>query len=386
MNISIIAGARPQFIKAAMVVRALKGGGRLRPSLVHTGQHYDRNMSQVFFDELGIPAPARSLGVGSGSHGAMTGRILERVEAALLEDRPAAVVVLGDTNSTLAGALAAAKLHIPVFHVEAGLRSFNRAMPEEVNRVLADHVSAVLFAPTVTAVANLKREGFPDPAVGGRLLDPAAAAGLPRLGDLSGPLVANVGDVMYDAARYYADRARAGSRVLEDMGLESRGYVLATVHRAENTDDPARLEGILGALAEAARDLPVVLPLHPRTRAVLDRCGRANELLDGITVTEPLSYLDMVRLEMDARVVCTDSGGVQKEAFFHGVPCVTVRDETEWVELVEAGCNVVAGTRKEDILRALDRMRVLTVPADADFYGSGRAGETMAAVMERVLA
>lgn len=326
-RILTIVGARPQFIKAAAVSREiLKHPGRLEEVMVHTGQHYDPNMSQVFFDELEIPVPKYNLEVSGGAHGAMTGRMLEGIEKILLDEKPDWVLIYGDTNSTLAGALAAAKLHIPVAHVEAGLRSFNMRMPEEINRILADRVSTLLLCPTDAAVKNLAREGVSQG-------------------------VHNVGDVMYDVALYYRERARTSSRILETLNLEEKGFALATCHRAENTDDPARLEGIIRALAEIASDMSVVLPLHPRTRKLLKQFGLEQHLA-ALTVVEPLAFLDMVALEQAAKVILTDSGGVQKEAFFYRVPCITMRDETEWIETVELGWNVLVGASYKEILKA----------------------------------
>lgn len=306
-----VVGARPQFIKAATVTRAAAARDEFHEVMVHTGQHFDPNMSDVFFDELAIPEPNYHLGIAADSHGAMTGRMLERIEEVIIRERPDWVLVYGDTNSTLAGALAAAKLHVPVAHVEAGLRSFNRRMPEEINRVLVDHVSALLLCPTVTAMENLAREG----------------------------VVANahhVGDVMYDAAIASRLRARERSTILARLGLEPDEFVLATVHRAENTDDPTRLREVLDLLQTTSRARPVVLPLHPRTRNAAARYGID---LDGLIVTEPVGYLDMSRLLDACSEVMTDSGGVQKEAYFYGKPCVTLRDETEWVETIRAGWN-----------------------------------------------
>ncbi len=294
MRILTVVGARPQFVKAAPLARALAAVPGIEHRLVHTGQHYDDALSDLFFRELEIPPPARNLGIGSGPHGAQTGRMLEAVEAAFLEDRPDRVVVYGDTNSTLAGAVAAVKLHIPVAHVEAGLRSFNRRMPEEINRVLTDHASDLLFAPTAAAVENLRREGIPESRV--------------RLS----------GDVMYDAALHFGRAASAREGLLRKLDLAPRAYVLATVHRAENTDDAARLQGILGGLARLAARLPVVWPMHPRTRAVLAARGIA--LPAGVRAVDPVGYLDMILLETRARAIVTDSGGVQKEAFMYGIP------------------------------------------------------------------
>ncbi|WP_275395077.1 non-hydrolyzing UDP-N-acetylglucosamine 2-epimerase [Spiribacter vilamensis] len=317
-----VIGARPQFIKAASVSRAIHAKEGLAEVLVHTGQHFDANMSDVFFDELGIPAPDYHLGVSGGGHGAMTGRMLERLEELLEKEAPDWVLVYGDTNSTLAGALAAAKLHIPVAHVEAGLRSFNRRMPEELNRILTDQLADILFTPTDTASDNLRREG------------------------VSESRIAQVGDVMFDAALFYAERAAERSAILNEHGLNKGEYVLATIHRAENTDDPERLGAIMTGLEAAAQERPVVLPLHPRTRAAMAREGFEPQ---HIRLIEPVGYLDMVALESNAAVIATDSGGVQKEAYFHGVPCVTLRDETEWVELVEMGWNELAPPGSADI-------------------------------------
>ena len=313
-----IVGARPQFIKAAMVTRALQPVSDVRHIVIHTGQHYDANMSSVFFEELEIPNPDVNLGIGAGLQGAQTGRMLEAIERTLQDPRASMVVVYGDTNSTLAGALAAAKLHIPLAHVEAGLRSFNRRMPEEINRVVTDHVADLLFAPTRAAVENLVKEGF------------------------SERQIHLVGDVMYDAALYYGAFAERSSRILSSLGLEPRGFVLATVHRAENTDDGSRLKIILDALSEIAVETCVVWPLHPRTKAALIRERLLDRSTSPIRFLDPVGYLDMISLEKNARLIATDSGGVQKEAFFYQVPCVTLRDETEWVELTRMGWNRLA--------------------------------------------
>lgn len=346
MKILTVIGARPQFIKAASVSRAISEFGTASEVLVHTGQHYDANMSEVFFAELAIPTPKYHLGIGSGPHGAQTGRMLEAIEGVLLTEQPDWVLVYGDTNSTLAGALAAVKLHIPVAHVEAGLRSFNRQMPEEINRVLTDHASDMLFAPTEAAVDNLVREGIADRKVH------------------------QVGDVMFDAALYYAKRATERSNLLERLSLDPKSYVLATVHRAENTDHPERLRAIFAGLSEVADALPVVLPLHPRTRRYL-----AELAIDAsrLRLLDPVGYLDMVMLEKHARLIATDSGGVQKEAYFYRVPCVTLRDETEWVELVEHGWNRLVpplspASISQTILQNLD-----TQGAEIALYGEGRA-------------
>jgi UDP-GlcNAc3NAcA epimerase len=355
MKLVTVIGARPQFIKAAAVSRLLRAAPDTREITVHTGQHYDENMSDVFFQELGIPRPDYHLGVGSGSHGAMTGRMLEKIESVAVAEKPDVLLVYGDTNSTLAGALAAAKLQIPVAHVEAGLRSFNRKMPEEINRVLTDHVSKWLFCPTPVAVENLAREGIADARV------------------------ALVGDVMYDVT--LAVRDRAGG--VERWGVKPGAYILATIHRAENTDDPARLEAVFDGLRQIAREIPVVLPLHPRTRAVLARAGKPAEA-EGLKVIDPVGYLDMTGLERHARLVVTDSGGVQKEAFFHRVPCVTLRDETEWVELVSLGWNRIVPPHSAATVRDGVRAALAGGPGrepPPDLYGGGRAAERIVAAL-----
>ncbi|MGI6601608.1 MAG: non-hydrolyzing UDP-N-acetylglucosamine 2-epimerase [Dethiobacteria bacterium] len=330
MKVVTVLGARPQFIKAAAVSRLLRALPGVTEIFIHTGQHYDENMSGVFFSELEIPQPEYNLGVGSGSHGAQTGQMLELVEQVLLQEKPDRVLVYGDTNSTLAGALAAVKLHIPVAHVEAGLRSFNRRMPEEINRVLADHASELLFAPTEAAVRNLRGEGIPEERI--------------KL----------VGDVMHDAALFYGAKAEIKSDILERLQINRKGYILATIHRAENTDEPRRLRAILGGLLQAAADISVIFPVHPRTRSALEREALISIDHPDLHMIDPVGYLDMVMLEKHARLIATDSGGVQKEAFFHGVPCVTLRDETEWVELVELGWNRIVPPRSErEVAQAL---------------------------------
>lgn len=347
MKIVSVVGARPQFIKAAPVSREIRK--EHTEILVHTGQHYDYAMSRVFFDELGIPEPDYNLGVGSGSHGWQTGQMMIRIEQVLLKEQPDWVLVYGDTNSTLAGALAAAKLHIPVAHVEAGLRSYNRRMPEEINRVLTDHASDLLLAPTATAAANLRYEGIPEERI--------------HL----------VGDVMYDAALFYGAKAEAKSRILERLGLRPKGYVLATVHRAENTDDPERLRAIFEGLSQVACSIPVVVPLHPRTRAALDRAGLSDGTVDALALIEPVGYLDMALLEKHASVIATDSGGVQKEAFFYRVPCVTLRLETEWTELVELGWNHVVQQLEPGKVATAIRLASGPASIDGQPYGNGDA-------------
>lgn len=349
MKVLTVLGARPQFVKASAVSSAMQRIGGLDEVVVHTGQHFDENMSAVFFAELGARAPAYNLGIHGGTHGAMTGQMLAAVERILLDERPDAVLVYGDTNSTLAGALAAVKLHIPVAHVEAGLRSFNMAMPEEVNRILTDRIAKWLFTPTAIAAQHLLNEGI------------AAAQ------------IAPVGDVMYDVALRHGARVDASGRALGALGLAPGSYLLATVHRAENTDDVQRLANIVDALEAIAAKLPVVWPLHPRTRGVLLRMGRLERLTANLRLIDPVGYLDMVQLEKHAAVIATDSGGVQKEAFFYRVPCVTLRDETEWVELVEAGWNRLAPPTSPEAIADAVFGAIGTQGADVRPYGDGDA-------------
>lgn len=359
VKVVTIVGARPQFIKAAALSRVIRDDyfRSVEEVLVHTGQHYDENMSRVFFDDLDIPKPKYNLEISGGNHGAMTGRMLEAVENVLLQEKPDWVLIYGDTNSTLAGALAAAKMHLPMAHVEAGLRSFNMRMPEEVNRIVSDRISTLLLCPTETAVKNLQLEGITHG-------------------------VHNVGDVMYDVALFYRERARQHSTALTDYKVSPGGFALATCHRAENTDDPSRLGEILGALADVARTMPVVMPLHPRTRKLIDHYGFAG-FLSTLTVTEPLPFLDMVALEQAARLILTDSGGVQKEAFFYGVPCITMRDETEWVETVELGANRLVGASHAAVLEAVE----VVMQSDSRLgnsapYGDGYAASRIVALLE----
>jgi UDP-GlcNAc3NAcA epimerase len=358
-----VVGARPQFIKAAVVSHAIASSGEMREIMVHTGQHYDDNMSRAFFQDLQIPSPAHNLGIGSGPHGLQTGRMLERLEAVMLEIGPDTVLVYGDTNSTLAGALAAAKLNIPVGHVEAGLRSYNRRMPEETNRIVSDHLSTLLFVPTQTAAENLAREGIP------------------------AERVHLTGDVMYDAAIHYGKRADRESHVLQELGLQSKEYILTTIHRAENTDTASRLTAIVEALVTTAREFRIVFPLHPRTRASLRQAGLLSLLEGALCITEPAGYLEMIALEKNARLIVTDSGGVQKEAFFYRVPCITLRDETEWVELVQGGWNrcVSPALGMQAIVESLREWGTsFSPPTHTDaFYGDGKASQAIADTLSK---
>ncbi|MFI5348162.1 MAG: non-hydrolyzing UDP-N-acetylglucosamine 2-epimerase [Elusimicrobiota bacterium] len=349
MKILTVVGARPQFIKAAALSRELRRAHR--EILVHTGQHYSGNMSDIFFKELDLPAPDYNLGVGSGGHGVQTGRMLARIETVLLKERPDCVLVYGDTNSTLAGALAAVKLHIPVVHVEAGLRSFNRGMPEEINRILTDQASTLLFCPSRTAAANLRKEGI--------------VAG-----------VHIVGDIMQDALLFAARKAARRSAVLQKLGLEPGGYLLATVHRAENTDDPVRLRRILSALRTLAKGEPVIFPVHPRTKKQMRALGAGH---GRVRMIAPVGYLDMIMLERSARLILTDSGGVQKEAYWLEVPCLTLRDETEWVETVPSGWNRLVGANEQDIVRAARAAR--RPAAHPHLYGDGRSARRCASLL-----
>jgi UDP-N-acetylglucosamine 2-epimerase len=357
MKLVTVIGARPQFVKAAPVSKALGAAGH-REVLVHTGQHYDRRMSQVFFDELGIPPPDVNLEIGSGAHGAQTGAMLARTEEVILAEQPDWVLIYGDTNSTLAGALAAVKLHVPVAHVEAGLRSFNRAMPEEINRVVADHLSEVLLCPSRTAVENLTAEGV---TRGVHL----------------------VGDVMYDAVLGFAGIAAERSVVMRELNIEPRAYLLATVHRAENTDDPDKLRAILAAFAGIEET--VIFPAHPRTRKALADAGEGADALRlpaNVRLVEPVGYLDMLMLERNARMILTDSGGVQKEAYWLDVPCVTLRDETEWVETLETGWNVLTGTDPARIVEAVTKRVLPPAESKPQLYGDGRVAERCVRVLE----
>ncbi len=346
MKVLTVVGARPQFIKAAPVSRILCK--EHQEIFVHTGQHYDYEMSKIFFDGLNLPEPDHNLGVGSGKHGQQTGKMLAALEDVMLHERPDTVLVYGDTNSTMAGALAAVKLHIPVAHVEAGLRSFNRHMPEEINRVVTDHVSDLLFCPTQTAVDHLKKEGIGDG-------------------------VWLTGDVMLDALLENVEVAAEKSNILDLLELSAEAYLLATVHRPSNTDQRQNLANIVAALMEI--DEPVVLPLHPRTEKALKRFELYATLLgdDGVILTQPLGYLDFLELEQHARMILTDSGGVQKEAYFLHKPCITLREETEWVETLENGWNVLVGANKDEILSNMRGRKIDASPKE--LFGDGRAAE-----------
>ncbi len=344
MKILTILGARPQFIKAGSVSREIAKHSELEEVIAHTGQHYDANMSDIFFEEMQIPKPHYFLGIGGKSHGAMTGQMIEKIEEVALKEQPDWVLVYGDTNSTLAGALVASKLHIKLAHIEAGLRSFNMKMPEEINRILTDRVSQILFCPTEVAIDNLNKEGYQN-------MDCK---------------IVKSGDVMQDGAIFYKQHAQKPPLPIQD------NFILCTIHRAENTDDIQRLKQIFEALETIAQKQPIVLPLHPRTNKIIAQ-NKIN-LSDNITIIEPVGYLEMVWLIDHCSMVMTDSGGLQKEAFFFGKPCITLRDETEWVELIEHQFNILAGADKTKILSAYDNTNnYFATDFKKDLYGGGQA-------------
>lgn len=344
MKIITIVGARPQFIKAAPVSKTLRT--EHEEIIIHTGQHYDANMSDIFFNELKIPRPDYNLEIGSGSHGMMTGRMLEKLEEIYLKEKPDFVLVYGDTNSTLAGALAASKLLIPVIHIEAGLRSFNKAMPEEQNRILTDHISDLLLVPTEDAIKNLTNEGI-------------------KKG------IHNVGDVMYDAVLMFKEIAKSKSGLLKELDVNSGEYILTTIHRAENTNDINRLRNMIEALNESGEK--IILPLHPRTKKFIE--GYGLNFNENIKVIDPIGYLEMLMLEENSKMIVTDSGGVQKEAYFMGKPCITMRDETEWVETVACGWNVVVGTDKSKILDNIRNFKPTRI--QQAIFGDGNAAQNI---------
>ena len=362
IKIASVVGARPQFIKAAVVSSRLRAHPEIREVLIHTGQHYSQTMSDVFFEQLEIPRPDVNLGVGKANPAAQIGNMLIRLDSVLKSEPFDWVLVYGDTNSTLAGALAAVKAGIPLAHVEAGLRSFNRKMPEEINRLTTDHLADLLLTPTDTADVNLRKEGIP------------------------AERIAHVGDVMYDSVLYYREKARTRSRILESLSLDPKAFLLCTIHRAENTDNARNLETILRSLSMVSKEVKIVLPLHPRTRAAIDEHKLGEILPPAVHTIDPVSYLDMLQLEANARLIITDSGGVQKEAFFVGVPCVILRRETEWVELVESGWHKLAPPKDAKamarvILTALSK----STPelSHTPLFGNGHAAEKIRDVLLR---
>ena len=366
-----IIGARPQIIKASAIGRAIKNhfSDHLKEIIVHTGQHYDHNMSQVFFEELSIPKPDYNLSVGSGNHGAQTAKMIEGIEEILLKEQPHALIVYGDTNSTLAGAIAASKINVPIVHIEAGLRSFNKTMPEEINRVMCDHVSTLLFSPTSTGLKNLKNEGFDEKNVPPFSFD--------------NPKIYHCGDVMYDNSLHFSNLSDEKSTILKELNTNPKEFILCTIHRNHNTDDPIRLTNIFTSLIEIANEhqLKIILPIHPRTKNILEQNLEkevCNELISNekIIIIDPVSFLDMIALEKNAKLIITDSGGVQKEAYFFKKPCVILRPETEWVELVETGTAIIADNDKNLIIESsrnyLKNGNMLTYPP---VFGDGKASE-----------
>ena len=369
IKILTVIGARPQIIKAAAISRAVKNhfADQIEEKILHTGQHYDTNMSQVFFDELGIPAPDYNLGVGSGSHGEQTAKMIAGIEEILTSEQFDGIILYGDTNSTLAGAVAASKIHIPVFHIEAGLRSFNMTMPEEINRIVCDQLSSICFSPTQTGIDNLKREGFFD--------SPA------KFKNGKGRYVVNSGDVMYDNSMYFAQLAEQKSDILTRLGLKMGEFILTTIHRPNNTDEPARLTAIISSLLTITEqeEITLVLPLHPRTKNLLDK-NLSKEVYEKlmtsprVKIIPPASFFEIIVLEKNARIVMTDSGGVQKESFFFERPCVILRPETEWVEIVEHGAGIIADANPDRIIDAYKKL-VDTTPIFPPLFGDAHAAE-----------
>lgn len=370
LKLLTIIGARPQIIKAAALSRAIKNDfrGQITEVIVHTGQHYDENMSQIFFDELDIPQPNYNLNVGSGTHGKQTAAMIDGIEEILLKEKPSAIVLYGDTNSTLAGAIAASKIHIPVVHIEAGLRSFNKSMPEEINRIMCDHVSTLLFSPTKAGYQNLIKEGFKENNTAPYSID--------------NPKIYHCGDVMFDNSLHFSEIAEKKSGILDQLELTKNDFVLATIHRNNNTDEPERLHAIFSALDKITKQykIKIVLPLHPRTAKLLSQNSNA-ELYNSIktnkqiVITEPVSFLEMIALEKNAQLILTDSGGVQKEAFFFEKPCIILRSETEWTELVDCNAAIIADA---DETKIIDTFNYFTKNRPASFpklFGDGKAAQ-----------
>ena len=370
MKLVTIIGARPQIIKAAALSRAIRNHykDQIQEIIVHTGQHYDDNMSQVFFDELQIPRPDYNLHVGSASHGVQTARMTEGIEDILIKEQPDFIVLYGDTNSTLAGAVAAAKIHVPIVHIEAGLRSFNKAMPEEINRIVCDHCSTLLFSPTKAGLENLKREGFPMDNEGPFTID--------------NPKVYHCGDIMYDNSLHFADIAEAKTEIIQRLELAGKPFILATIHRDSNTDHPERLSAIFKAIIRLSEECRIVLPLHPRTSKLL-KTNLDEELQKqvfnntNISLIPPVSFLEMIALERHARLVMTDSGGVQKEAYFFKKPCIILRPETEWVEIVQTGNAILADADESRIMHAWQHFKDNPPTVFPEIFGDGHAAEFM---------
>ena len=380
MKLVTIIGARPQIIKAAALSRAIRNhyADRIQEVIVHTGQHYDDNMSQVFFDELQIPRPDYNLHVGSASHGVQTARMTEGIEALLIKEQPDFIVLYGDTNSTLAGAVAAAKIHVPIVHIEAGLRSFNKSMPEEINRIVCDHCSTLLFTPTKAGLENLKREGFP-------IGDPSTGSGTATT--IDHPKVFHCGDIMYDNSLHFADIAEEKTDIIQRLDLADKPFILATIHRDSNTDHPERLNAIFDALIRLSQEVQVVLPLHPRTNKLLKTnldSQKQDQLFNNpnINLIPPVSFLEIIALERHAQLVMTDSGGVQKEAYFFKKPGIILRPETEWVEIVETGNAILADADENRIMQAWQHFKVNPPTTFPEIFGDGHAAEFM---LEQIL-
>ena len=378
MKLVTIIGARPQIIKAAALSRAIRNhyADQIQEVIVHTGQHYDDNMSQVFFDELQIPRPDYNLHVGSASHGVQTARMTEGIEALLIKEKPDFIVLYGDTNSTLAGAVAAAKIHVPIVHIEAGLRSFNKSMPEEINRIVCDHCSTLLFTPTKAGLENLKREGFPVDESGVSTSSTTAAP------TIDNPKVYHCGDIMYDNSLHFADIAEEKTDIIQRLELVGKPFILATIHRDSNTDHPERLGAIFDALIELSKENQIVLPLHPRTAKLL-KTNLSNEKqtlifsIANIKLIPPVSFLEMIALERHAQLVMTDSGGVQKEAYFFKKPCIILRPETEWVEIVQTGNAILADADESRIMQAWAHFKDCPPTTFPEIFGDGHAAEFM---------
>ena len=376
MKLVTIIGARPQIIKAAALSRTIRNhyADQIQEVIVHTGQHYDDNMSQVFFDELQIPRPDYNLHVGSASHGVQTARMTEGIEALLIKEKPNFIVLYGDTNSTLAGAVAAAKIHVPIVHIEAGLRSFNKSMPEEINRIVCDHCSTLLFTPTKAGLENLKREGFSIDESG-----PSTGSGTAKP-TIDNPKVYHCGDIMYDNSLHFADIAEEKTDIIQRLELKGKPFILSTIHRDTNTDHPERLSAIFDALIELSKENQIVLPLHPRTAKLL-KTNLSNEKQTlifsspNIKLIPPVSFLEMIALERHAQLVMTDSGGVQKEAYFFKKPCIILRPETEWVEIVQTGNAILADADGSRIMDAWQHFKNIPPTAFPEIFGDGHAAE-----------
>jgi UDP-GlcNAc3NAcA epimerase len=368
MKIITIVGARPQIIKAAAISRAIAARNGVQEIIIHTGQHYDDNMSEIFFRELGIPLPNINLKVGSGSHGEQTAIMIDKIEKVLIEEKPNAIVVYGDTNSTLATAVAASKIHVPIVHVEAGLRSFNKRMPEEVNRIMCDHVSTLLFSPTKTGLSNLVNEGFNLSSNGNATMD--------------NPQIYHCGDVMYDNSIYFSELSDKQSNLINELGIEENKFILSTVHRNDNTDNVENLQNIFQSFIEIGEmyQLPIILPLHPRTSKMMEKIlpiELLTKIIESkyIRIIPPASFLDIISLEKNCKLVITDSGGVQKEAYFFKKPCIILRPQTEWVEIVETGSAVITDANKQKIIAAVAEFFSNKELAFPPVFGDGKAAE-----------